>query len=42
MNKNDNRDKFLAILSSSTPDQINELIKQKGKEPNPLPIVIFY
>ena len=37
-----NKDTFLKILASATPQEINEIIEERGKEPKPRPIVYFY
>ena len=36
------KDSFLKILSSATPQEINNIIEERGKEPKPRPLVYFY
>jgi len=37
-----NKESFIKILSSLTPEEINKIIEQKGKKPKPIPMVIFH
>jgi hypothetical protein len=41
-NSNIDRESFIKILSTMTPEEVNKLIEQKGKKPKPIPMVIFY
>lgn len=41
MEKDKNKENFLRILSIATPKELNDIIERKGKEPKPMPLVIF-
>lgn len=36
------KESFIKILSSMTPEEINRIIENKGKKPKPIPLVVFY
>ena len=35
------KEDFIKILASATPQEINKIISERGKEPNKIPLVVF-